>query len=175
MEQGRVHVYCGEGKGKTTCAMGLALRALGCGMEVTLIQFLKSEDSGERRALAQLPHAHLIPVPEQMKFSFSMNEEERQWAAARFAQMMDEAEAAAHGGTGQLVVLDEVCAAVNSGLLPLERVTRFLDCRPPETEVVLTGRNPSAELTRRADYITEMKKLAHPYDKGIPARRGIEY
>lgn len=175
MEQGRVHLYCGEGKGKTTCAMGLALRALGRGMEVTVLQFLKSEDSGERLALAQLPHVHLVPVPKQMKFSRAMNEEERRWAAAEFAQMMDVAERAADGEAGRLVVLDEVCAAVNAGLLPLERVTEFLDHRPPETEVVLTGRNPSAELMERADYITEMKKLAHPYDKGVAARRGIEY
>lgn len=175
MERGLVHLYCGDGKGKTTCAMGLALRAVGRGKTVVIAQFLKSEDSGERIALSGLKGVTLLKLPDRMKFSFAMDEGERRQAAQRFLELMEQAERAVRAGQGQLVVLDEVCAAVSSGLLPLERVTAFLDGRPAETEVVLTGRKPAPELMARADYVTEMRKVAHPYDSGVDARLGIEY
>ena len=175
MEHGMVHLYCGDGKGKTTCAMGLALRAIGRGERVVIAQFLKDGDSGERMALTGLEGVTLLDVPAEMKFSSAMNEAEKQAAAIQFIQMMDQVEEAVHAGTCGMVILDEVCAAVGTGLLLLKRVEDFLDHRPEGTEVVLTGRNPAPALMKRADYVTEMKKIAHPYDAGIPARRGIEY
>lgn len=175
MERGLVHLYSGDGKGKTTCAMGLALRAAGRGKTVVVAQFLKGSDSGERAALARLKEVTLLEVPEQVKFSSAMDEGERQEAAGRFRALLTQAEEAARTGRGQLVVLDEVCAAITAGLLPVEAVTDFLDSRPAEVEVVLTGRRPGPELMRRADYVTEMRKISHPYDEGVAARAGIEY
>ena len=127
-----VHLYCGEGKGKTTAAMGLALRMAGRGKRVVVAQFLKGADSGERlaRTLGAQPDCGLL-------------------------------------------VLDEVCAAVNTGLLPLEEVISCLD--RAAGEVVLTGRDPDPALVGRADYITEMGKLRHPFDLGTAARPGVEY
>ena len=175
MEHGLVHLYCGDGKGKTTCAMGLALRALGRGRTVTVAQFLKSADSGERAALSALKGVTLLDVPPQMKFSSAMNQQERRQAAADFSRLLEQAAQAVRSGAGQLVILDEVCAAINAGLLPLSGVTAFLDGRPEDTEVVLTGRNPAPALMSRADYVTEMVKITHPYDSGVPARPGIEF
>ena len=159
-----VHLYCGEGKGKTTAAMGLALRMAGRGKRVVVAQFLKGADSGERYALAMLPQVTLLPLPERVKFSFQLTPEEREAEQARTLGAQPDC---------GLLVLDEVCAAVNTGLLPLEEVISCLD--RAAGEVVLTGRDPDPALVGRADYITEMGKLRHPFDLGTAARPGVEY
>jgi cob(I)alamin adenosyltransferase len=169
-----IHLYCGDGKGKTTAAMGLVLRSVGRNRRAVVAQFLKSSNSGERFALAQLPNVTLLAVPERVKFSFQMNEDDRKEAAQRFAALCTQCEAALQDGV-ELVVLDEACAAVNTGLLPLETLLHLLDTAPEGAEVVITGRNPPPELVERGDYITEMKKIRHPYEKGVCAREGIEF
>lgn len=167
-----VHLYCGEGKGKTTAAMGLALRMAGRGREVVVAQFLKGADSGERLALAQVPGVQLLEVPERVKFSFRLTPAEREAERARNTCLLALAREAACAPACGLLVLDEVCAAVNTGLLPLEDV---LDCLDSLTcEVVLTGRDPAPELRERADYLTEMRKVRHPFDRGVCARTGVE-
>ncbi|MBS6534185.1 MAG: cob(I)yrinic acid a,c-diamide adenosyltransferase [Oscillospiraceae bacterium] len=167
-----VHLYCGEGKGKTTAAMGLALRMAGRGRGVVVAQFLKGADSGERLALAQVPGVQLLEVPERVKFSFRLTPAEREAERARNTRLLALAREAACAPACGLLVLDEVCAAVNTGLLPLEDV---LDCLDSLTcEVVLTGRDPAPELRERADYLTEMWKARHPFDRGVCARTGVE-
>ena len=170
-----IHIYCGDGKGKTTCAFGLALRAAGRGNRVIIAQFLKGADSGERFSIAKVPGVTLLEVPEEVKFSFMMNDEEKARASSRFERELEEAARAARAGECERVVLDECSAAVSTGLLPIKRVTDFLDGCPRELEVVLTGRDPAPELVERADYITEMRKVKHPFDQGVPARKGIEW
>lgn len=166
-----IHLYCGNGKGKTTAAMGLALRAAGRGERVVIAQFLKGADSGERYALAKLPQVELLPLPEQVKFTFQMNEQERLEASQWCRTLLEVARERAKDCF--LLVLDEACAAVNSGLLPLEEL---LDCLDSLTcEIVLTGRDPTPQLLERADYITQMEPLRHPYQRGITARKGIEW
>lgn len=167
-----IHLYCGDGKGKTTAAMGLALRMAGRGRGVVIAQFLKGGDSGERYALAQLPQVTLLPVPERVKFSFQLTQREREEEGRRYLGMIAQAEQAARAPACGLLVLDEVCAAVNTGLLPLEWVLSCLD--NVSCEVILTGRDPAPELQQRADYITQMTKLRHPYDQGVAARPGVE-
>lgn len=166
-----IHLYCGNGKGKTTAAMGLALRAAGRGERVVIAQFLKGADSGERYALAKLPQVELLPLPEQVKFTFQMNEQERLEASRRFRALLEVARERAKDCF--LLVLDEACAAVNSGLLPLEELLDCLDNLA--CEIVLTGRDPAPQLLERADYITQMEPLRHPYQRGITARKGIEW
>ena len=156
-----VHLYCGEGKGKTTAAMGLALRMAGRGKRVVVAQFLKGADSGERYALAMLPQVTLLPLPE------------REAEQARYLALAEQARTLGAQPDCGLLVLDEVCAAVNTGLLPLEEVISCLD--RAAGEVVLTGRDPDPALVGRADYITEMGKLRHPFDLGTAARPGVEY
>ena len=168
-----VHLYCGEGKGKTTAAMGLALRMAGRGKRVVVAQFLKGADSGERYALAMLPQVTLLPLPERVKFSFQLTPEEREAEQARYLALAEQARTLGAQPDCGLLVLDEVCAVVNTGLLPLEEVLSCLEAAA--CEVILTGRDPAPELLARADYVTEMKKLRHPYDRGTAARQGVEW
>lgn len=175
MKTGMLHIYHGDGKGKSTCAMGLAVRAAGRLEPVIVAQFLKSDNSGERRVLARIPEVILLPLPEKIKFTFAMSEEEKAKEAICCRTRLDQIADIAREKECRLAVLDEVLDAVNGGMLPLESLLSFLDSRPEGLEVVLTGRDPHPELIARADYITEMKKEKHPYDQGLPARIGIEY
>lgn len=168
-----IHLYHGDGKGKTTAAMGLALRMAGRNRGVVIAQFLKGEDSGERQALARLPQVTLLPLPEQVKFTFQLTAEEFQLESARNCSLLTQATALAQDPNCGLVVLDEVCSAVALNLLPLSPLLDFLD--HAQAEVVLTGRDPKPELCQRADYITFFQKLRHPYDSGVSARSGIEF
>ena len=166
-----IHLYCGSGKGKTTAAMGLALRAAGRGKPVVITQFLKGEDSGERRILERLPQVNLLPLPETIQFTFAMSEEEKEKEKVRYQCMLKEIADAAQ--VCELLILDEVCAAVNTGMISLQAILQLLDGLT--CEIVMTGREPAQELEQRADYITCMEKVRHPYDEGICAREGIEY
>ena len=168
-----LHIYCGDGKGKTTCAMGLAARAAGHGRRVVIAQFLKSGNSGERTVLAASEHITCLPVPETMKFVFAMDEGEK--AETRAQMTGDFHRAAELARDADLLVLDELCSAISTGMVALEDVLSFLDSRPEGLEVVITGRDPAPELQERADYITEMRKIKHPFDRGVNAREGIEW
>lgn len=168
-----IHLYYGDGKGKTTAAMGLALRMSGRGQQVVVAQFLKSADSGERFALSLLPGVVLMEVPERVKFTFQLTAEERLAEVERARRLLsDSLHRAQEDGCG-LLVLDEVCDAVDTGLLPLDVLLSALDRCP--IEVVLTGHRPHPLLLERADYLTHFQKQRHPYDQGCPARSGIEF
>ncbi len=171
---GLVHLYCGDGKGKTTAAVGLAVRHSGRGGKVVFAQFLKDGTSGECRVLAKLGVTVLAANPVG-KFSFRMTEEEKAETAAALGRTFDAATGFAVREWATLLVLDEICAAVNCGFLPEKTLTEFLESRPDSLEVVLTGRDPSENLQVHADYITEMKKRRHPFDEGVAAREGIEF
>ncbi len=171
---GLVHLYCGDGKGKTTAAVGLAVRHSGRGGKVVFAQFLKDGTSGECRVLAKLGVTVLAANPVG-KFSFRMTEEEKAETAAALGRTFDAATGFAVRERATLLVLDEICAAVNCGFLPEKTLTEFLESRPDSLEVVLTGRDPSENLQVYADYITEMKKRRHPFDEGVAAREGIEF
>lgn len=168
-----IHLYFGDGKGKTTAAMGLVLRTVGRGGGAVVAQFLKGADTGERRTLALLPGVKLLPVPEQVKFTFAMTPEERKAEEERTLALLKAAVRACGEEGCALAVLDEVCDAVDTGLLPLETLLSALDRMP--CEVVLTGHRPCQALLDRADYLTQFQKLRHPFDRGAAARRGIEY
>ncbi len=168
-----LHIYCGDGKGKTTCSMGLAVRAAGHGRKVVVAQFLKGGNSGERAVLEQLSTVTCIPVPETIKFVFAMNEQEKADTRAQMTAAFEQAVQAAQDD--DLLVLDELCSAISTGMVPLETVLAFLDSRPTNLEVVITGRDPAPALQERADYITEMRKVRHPFDKGVNAREGVEW
>lgn len=171
---GLVHLYCGDGKGKTTAAVGLAVRHSGRGGKVVFAQFLKDGTSSECRVLAKLGVTVLAANPVG-KFSFRMTEEEKAETAAALGRTFDAATGFAVRERATLLVLDEICAAVNCGFLPEKTLTEFLESRPDSLEVVLTGRDPSENLQVHADYITEMKKRRHPFDEGVAAREGIEF
>lgn len=171
---GLVHIYCGEGKGKTTCSVGLSVRACGYGLHVLFMQFLKSGDSSELKVLKSLPGVDVLGTKPIKKFSFQMTEEEkaetRQINAEQFHDMVRMLE----NDHYDMLVLDEVLGAIEAGLLDDQLIVNFLKNRPEQLEVVMTGRYPTEELEELADYVSRIDKVKHPYDKGIPARAGIE-
>lgn len=172
-KQGLIHIYCGDGKGKTTAAMGLALRALGCGWRVLIAQFLKDGASSELKALRQFPQAELLTC--QIKgFVIGMTEAQKLAVKEQHTRQLREIIARCQCGRYGLLVLDEIIATVNLGLIDRPLLLDFLLHKPQGLEVVLTGREPDSELMELADYISEIKKRKHPYDQGMPARKGIE-
>lgn len=170
MEPGMVHLYWGEGKGKTTAAFGLALRALGRGRRVAVVQFLKGADTGEVPLLRQLG-AEVWRGKAGQKFVFQMDEAEK--AAARAVQ--DENLQAALACPADLLILDEACAAWELKMVDPALLERAVRHRPAGQEVVLTGRRPAPWMEELADYSTEMRCCRHPYQRGIMAREGVEF
>ena len=172
---GLIHLYCGDGKGKTTAAVGLTVRCAGHGNKVVFAQFLKDGTSGECRVLAKLPNVTMLAANPVGKFSFRMTDAEKRQTADALARTFTAATDFAVREHARLLVLDEVCSAISCGFLEEKAVVDFLETRPDDLEVVLTGRNPSENLQAHADYITEMKMRRHPYEKGVAAREGIEF
>lgn len=170
MELGMVHLYWGEGKGKTTAAMGLALRALGNGCRVVVVQFLKGADTGEIPLLRQLG-AEVYRGKAGQKFVFQMNDAEK--AATRALQ--NENLRAAQARPADLLVLDEACAAWELNMVDRQLLEQAVRERPAGQEIVLTGRKPAPWMEELADYSTEMHCWRHPYEKGVKARKGVEF
>ena len=171
---GLIHIYCGDGKGKTTAAGGLAVRCAGRGNKVLMVQFLKSRDSGELYSLAKLPDIEVMRGKESKKFTFQMNEEEKHALLIEHNKMFEQVLAKIKNGGYSLLILDEVIGALNAKVFEMPKLIEFLRHKPENLEVVLTGRNPAPELVEIADYVSEMRKVKHPMDKGIMAREGIE-
>ncbi len=168
-----IHIYYGNGKGKTTAAFGLALRAAGRGKRVIVAQFLKSEDSGERRSMEAVPHVLLLPIPAHMKFLWEMDVVERSECEYASYQLLRDAATLAEPGS--VLILDEALGALETDVLLPEDVTETLDSLPEPCEVVLTGRNAPEFLLARADYVTRFQAEKHPFERGVPAREGIEF
>jgi len=172
---GLTHVYCGDGKGKTTAAIGLGIRACGSGKRVLLVQFLKGNSSSELIALKQLTGFTILPAPGNIKFTFHMTEQELRETALLCAARFREAVSAADTLDCDMLILDEVFGAISCNLLDDEMLVGLIKNKPQKLELVLTGRDPKPEVLELADYISEIKKVKHPFDKDIPARRGIEF
>ena len=170
---GLVHVYTGNGKGKTTAALGLCLRALGCGLNVAMVQFMKPEqDSGEYTMSKNIDKFTLMPCG----LSHLVNPKkitEGDRAAAKEALQI--AKDLLYSGKYDLFVMDEVNVAMGWGLIDAKEVIDILIDRPENTEVVLTGRYAPDEIIGFADLVTEMRMVKHPFDKGIGSRKGVEY
>jgi cob(I)alamin adenosyltransferase len=171
-QAGCVHVYCGDGKGKTTAAFGLALRMLGAGGRVLVGQFFKSGESSEVKAISSFEGATVISQDRSFGRCAKMSDVEKKEAAEYYPAYLEKILAQAEGY--DLLVLDELVSAINHGFVDMDRVLGFLAGRPSCLEVVITGRKPDARLVEAADYVTCMEKLKHPYDSGVRARLGIE-
>lgn len=171
---GLVQVYTGDGKGKTTAALGAALRAVGHGWRAVVIQFLKGGGlTGELAAAARLAPELTIVQYGTGELIIGRAPTPGEIALAR--EGLAAAERIMAQGAARLVVLDEIAAAVNLGLLEAEAAVRAVNGRAPTVEVVLTGRGMPARLLELADLVSEIRAVRHPYERGIPAREGIEY
>ena len=169
MSQAKIHVYCGDGKGKTTAAMGR-------GWHVVISQFLKGQGTGELKVLRALPLCHVVEAPTaSCKFVFQMNEQEKAECRAQVQQHFRDTVAAVEKTGAKLLVLDEVLDAVALEMLDDEELAQFLRSRPEDLEVVMTGRAPTPCVDPLCDYITRMTKIRHPYDQGLNARIGVEF
>lgn len=169
------HIYYGDGKGKTTAAIGLAVRAAGSKMKVLFVQFLKTEFSGERHILSHTENVTLTFCPLELKFTFDMDDKKKAQAAKIFKGIFDSAVTTALTEKYDMVVLDEVFEAINAHMLSESEVYEFITNAPSSMEIVMTGHKPPQKFMDCADYITEFKKIKHPYDRGITGRIGIEF
>lgn len=174
MAMGYVHVYFGDGPGKTTAAMGLALRGSGQGLRVAVAQFLKDNSSGERRMLKKLPGITLLPAPASLPFTFAMTPAQKTEYHTFVHTLWEQILTLLQQEAIDLLILDEWGDACEQGWFSAEDADRLWEAAGP-AELVITTHGLPAFLLERADYLTEMKKLCHPYDHGLCARRGIEY
>ncbi|RKY10318.1 MAG: cob(I)yrinic acid a,c-diamide adenosyltransferase [Planctomycetota bacterium] len=178
LDRGLVQIYTGCGKGKTTAAFGLALRAAGHGGKVLVYQFLKpaSLDLGERKAAGGIDGitVELLPESWDMRTSFDDKEAVAKVQSA-ISSALGELAKTASQKTYDVIILDEIVFCLNKGLARLEDITKVIDERNPSVEIVMTGREATEELIALADLVTEMKPIKHPFDKGIKARKGIEF
>lgn len=170
MERGLIHLYYGEGKGKTTAAMGLALRARGAGKKVVIVQFLKGTPSGEIPMLEGMG-VRIFRGKAGTGFVSQMTEEEQ----AETRRIQTENLRAAMVEKGDLLILDEACAAWRLGMVDAALLQKAVLEKPAAQEVVLTGREPADWMCGAADYCTEMMCRRHPFQRGITARKGVEF
>ncbi len=173
--RGLIHAYIGEGKGKTTAAMGAAVRAAGQGRRVVIVQFLKGSETGEAIALKGIAGITLLRNARDYGFFPTQQKDIRQQVKTENDVHLREAIRLAEAGLCDFLVLDEAAAAYQLEAVDQALLDAFIRNKPEALELVLTGQAPPAHFLEAADYITEMKKVKHPFDNGIKARRGVEY
>ena len=175
-QNGLIHFYYGSGKGKTTAALGLALRAAGCGKNVVVVQFLKDWKCGELDSLSRIPNVTVFrgKSPGSV-FVRDMSDEDKAETKRIHDENLKKALELQTNGQCDLLILDEVADAFTNDVLDSELFEALLDNKPEMLELVITGHSVVESIINRADYVTEMVKHKHPYDLGVPARRGIEF
>ncbi len=171
---GLVHIYTGNGKGKTTAAIGLGIRAAGSGMKVLMVQFCKGRQSGEEISFEKLkPDFELYKDRRIEKFSWQLTpnekEEMRESTLHLFEYAVNNAE------KKDMIILDEIMAAMTAEYIDVKKISDFIKSKPSHLEIVMTGRNAPNELIELADYVSEISMVKHPMSSGIPARKGIEF
>ncbi len=176
IERGFVQIYTGDGKGKTTAAFGLAMRAAGRKMKVMICQFMKGTVTGEVEAARRLaPWLEIRRYGDSNKFIWQQSEAEQAEFKKAITQGLEEARAIAREGLYDLLILDEILVAVDQGLIDQEQVCELIRQKSPHVELILTGRNAASEIIELADLVTEMREVKHYFKRGVPARAGIEY
>lgn len=175
MNKGLVQIYTGEGKGKTTAAAGLALRAAGRGLKVIFIQFLKNSDSGEVMFIEKrIPEIQVKRFCSQKKFIWHMDENEREILDKETRSGFREALTIAAEGSCDILVLDEIFGAYKNNFITCDEILNIIKTKSQGIELVLTGRDAPVEIIEMADLVTEMKNIKHPFEQGIKSRDGIE-
>ena len=174
MKEGLLQVYTGDGKGKTTAAFGLAFRAYGRGFKVAVVQFMKTWVTGEVQLAETLENFHIKRIDTSPKFTWEMNEAELEELRLEIRKGFDYVRNMVKENKYDLLVLDEINHIIIKEFVSKEEILEFIDSKPDTLEIVMTGRNAPDWLMEKADLVTEMKCIKHPFEKGIPARVGIE-
>jgi cob(I)alamin adenosyltransferase len=173
LQQGLVQVYTGNGKGKTSAAFGLALRAMGRGLKVYVVQFIKGGfDYGELYVVGKLPNLKLKAFG---RGEFVTEKPPGKEDVELAQEALALAELVVKSGEYDIVILDEINVALNLKLINLDEVLELINNKPKHVELILTGRYAPSEIIKTADLVTEMKEVKHPFNKGYKAREGIEY
>ncbi len=168
---GYLHIYCGDGKGKTTASLGLAMRAAGAGMKVCFVQFMKGGETAELDTLKLIPNISVHRCDKEYGFLWNMSDEDKSEITVRHNDLLT----TAFNCGADLVVLDEFNFAYSSGLMDKTLAEKLILDGKKSCEVVLTGRDPAEIFIQAADYVSEICCVKHPYEKGVTARKGIEY
>lgn len=174
-----IHLYTGDGKGKTSAAIGLSIRAAGWKRRICFAQFMKGNDTGELHVLREMPEVTIMRSDKNFGFYHTMSENDKAELTVIHNEILDKLLETAESGTCDVMILDEVTYPVQWGLLSMEKVQRLLalgkEDAGKEIEIVLTGRDAEDVLRDAADYITEMECVRHPFERGVEARKGIEF
>ncbi len=171
MKKGYIQVYIGDGKGKTTAAIGLTIRAIGAGLKVAFFQFFKTGSSSEVKILKSFyPKIYYKNFGKKGFIKDQINEKTKN----KVLQGWEELKELVKSRTYNIIVLDEISFALDWGIIGLKEFLDFLKNKPEDLEIIITGRSAPQELIEIADLVTEMKKIKHYYEKGIKARKGIE-
>lgn len=171
---GLIHIYCGDGKGKTTAASGLALRMAGANFRVLIARFLKNDDSSELNILNTLPGIDVIQTPKDFGFIWNMSDVEKIEAGNYYSQLLINSMNTASEQDYNMLILDEINVAVDLDFVKEELLLQIINQKPKNLELVLTGRNPKPSILEVADYVSDIHCVKHPFEKGISSRTGIE-
>ncbi|MBC7960091.1 MAG: cob(I)yrinic acid a,c-diamide adenosyltransferase [Vallitaleaceae bacterium] len=176
MEKGYIQIYTGYGKGKTTAALGLGFRAVGNGLRVMMIQFLKSAHSSEQESIKAFKDVFEIKrLAVHEKFFWQLSAEEKADFRIKLQKELYQIDEILLSGLWDVVILDEIFGALSNGMVTEEQLEKMLHLKPESVELVLTGRDAPERFIEMADLVTEMKPIKHYYEKGVKSRKGIEY
>ncbi|MGM0436896.1 MAG: cob(I)yrinic acid a,c-diamide adenosyltransferase [Bacillota bacterium] len=175
MENGQIHIYTGDGKGKTTAAMGLAFRASAYDKKIYILQFLKGRKTGERLSAKKFDNITFERANKSKKFYIQMTEEEKKEQKEEIKEIWNKINDLLENSDYEIIIFDEIMGAISNGMVEIDDVKELLKNKGKDKELVLTGRNAPEELIDMADYVTEMQMKKHPFNKNVPAREGIEY
>lgn len=176
LSRGLIQVYTGNGKGKTTAALGQGLRAAGRGLKVYMVQFLKSWDSGEIHSIKRLyPEFQIFRFESPRGFFWTLNDVEKMELKQEIIQALEFCKNVIAGRECDVLIMDEIMGALGNGLLEIDDVMDLIKQKPSNMELILTGRHAPKEIIDAADLVTEMTEVKHYFSKGITQRKGIEF
>ncbi|WP_010238459.1 cob(I)yrinic acid a,c-diamide adenosyltransferase [Clostridium arbusti] len=176
LSKGYIQVYTGNGKGKTTAAVGLGVRAAGDGYSVFMVQFLKSGSTGELESIKKLaPNFKIFRFEKKRGFFWNLNDSEKSELKTEIQDAYNFCVDTLKNNRCDILIMDEIMGALSNELVSKDQLLSLIEYKPDNMELILTGRNVPEEIANKADLITEMKEIKHYFSKGVPAREGIEY